>query len=101
MRLEKITLISHSVLLLTTQFEGAHVSLKSTFLSCPQPSVFFPQLVPLRVICPDGLTADSPAACNKGCLAMPRSQRLTGKPCGPAPRQSGVGRNPLPPGRTG
>lgn len=58
------------------------------------------QFVALRVICPDGSTADSPAAGNKGCLARPQSQRRTGKPCGPAPRQSGAGRNPWPPGKT-
>ena len=63
--------------------------------SCPS------QSTALRVTCPGGLTAGSPAADNKGCLARPQSQRLTGKPCGPVPRQSGAGRNPWPPGRTG
>lgn len=57
--------------------------------------------VAFRVMCPDGWTAGSPAAGNKGCRARPPSQRRTGKPCGPAPRLSGVGRNPWQPDRTG
>lgn len=59
------------------------------------------QFVALRVICLDGSTAGSPEAGNKGCLERPQSQRLTGKPCGPTPHQSGAGRNPWPPGKTG
>lgn len=58
-------------------------------------------LVFFRAIYPDGSTADKRAAGNKDCPARPRSQRPIGKPCGPAPRQSGAGRNPWPPDRKG
>ncbi len=89
-------------------FSPCHISYSNSLLSpCFTPSVSLSLLScpshsdSLRVKYPDGWTADSPAAGNKGCLARPQSQRRTGKPCGPAPRQSGVGRNPWPLGRTG
>jgi len=65
------------------------------------PSLCLSQCVAFREIYPGGSTADSPAAGNKGYLATPQSQRLTGKPCGPAPRQSDADRNPWPPDKTG
>lgn len=66
-----------------------------------QVDFFLIVLVFFRATYPGGSTADKLAAGNMGCPARPQSQRLIGKPCGPAPRQSGAGRNPWPLDRKG
>lgn len=77
--------ISHSNPLFSPCFVPPGLSLCP---SCPS------QSVALKAMYPGGLTANSPTAGNKGCLVRPQSQRRTGKPYGPTPRQSGAGRNP-------
>lgn len=110
MRLQYIFLMKHSVPPpITTQGRGVHgnlISLTTTFLTNPLFSPCFvppglslcpscpSQCVALKAMYPGGLTANSPTAGNKGCLVRPQSQRRTGKPYGPTPRQSGAGRNP-------
>lgn len=56
--------------------------------------------VRLIVTCPGECSADSTAAGSKDYRGMPPSQKQTGRTCGPAPRQSGVGRSPWPQDRT-
>lgn len=50
---------------------------------------------------PGGCSAGSTAAGGRGCRARLPSRRRTGRRGGPAPRRSGAGRNPWPPGRRG
>lgn len=48
----------------------------------------------LIVTCPGECSADSTAAGSKDYRAMPPSQKRTGRICGPALHQSGVGKSP-------
>lgn len=87
----KFFLIQHSVPTLH-RVHGNHISGPTTFLTLI-PSISPLQPVALREMYLGGLTADNPAACNKGCQVRPQSQRQIGKLGGPTLRQSGAGRN--------
>lgn len=58
-------------------------------------------MVCIIVTCLGECSANSTVVGNTDCQVKPPSQRQTGRPCGPTPHRSGVGRNPLRPDKRG